>query len=81
VSDEVIGRSVQGRPIALARIGDPEAPRKVLVVGCIHGNEPAGRGIVADLMRASPAPEFLGRLAWRRRVAVRFWDRACWSRA
>jgi protein MpaA len=26
-------------------------------VGCIHGNEPAGRDIVADLMRASPAPD------------------------
>jgi len=51
MSDEVIGRSVQGRPIVLARVGDPAAPRKVLVVGCIHGTEPAGRGIVADLMR------------------------------
>jgi protein MpaA len=57
MSAEVIGRSVQGRPITLARIGDPAAPRKVLAVGCIHGNEPAGRGIVADLMRASPATD------------------------
>jgi protein MpaA len=57
MSDEVIGRSVQGRPITLVRIGDPAAPRKVLAVGCIHGNEPAGRGIVADLMRASPAAD------------------------
>ena len=57
MSDEVIGRSVQGRPIALARIGDPAAPRKVMAVGCIHGNEPAGRGIVADLMRATPAAD------------------------
>jgi murein peptide amidase A len=57
MSDEVIGRSVQGRPITLARIGDPAAPRKVLAVGCIHGNEPAGRGIAADLMRASPAAD------------------------
>ena len=57
MSDEVIGRSIEGRPITLARIGEPGAPRKVLVVGCIHGNEPAGRAIVADLMRASPAPD------------------------
>jgi protein MpaA len=57
MSDEVIGRSVQGRPITLVRIGDPAAQRKVLAVGCIHGNEPAGRGIVADLMRASPAAD------------------------
>ncbi len=57
MSEEVIGRSVQGRPIRLARRGDPAVPRKVMAVGCIHGNEPAGRGIVADLMRASPAPD------------------------
>ena len=56
MSDEVIGRSVQGRPITLARIGDPAAARKVLAVGCIHGNEPAGRAIVDELMRAGPAP-------------------------
>ena len=48
---ERIGRSVEGRPINVVRIGDPAAPRKVLVVGCIHGNEPAGRAIV-DLLRA-----------------------------
>jgi murein peptide amidase A len=57
LSDEVIGHSVQGRPIALARVGDPAAPRKVLAVGCIHGNEPAGRGIVADLRRSTPRPD------------------------
>lgn len=57
MSAEVIGRSVQGRPISLARVGDPAAPRKVLAVGCIHGNEPAGRDIVADLMRAAPRPD------------------------
>ena len=55
MNDEVIGRSVQGRPITLVRVGDPTAPRKVLAVGCIHGNEPAGRGIVADLAHAGPA--------------------------
>ena len=54
VSDEVIGRSVQGRPITLVRVGDPAAPRKVLAVGCIHGNEPAGRGIVDDLRALGP---------------------------
>jgi murein peptide amidase A len=57
MSAEVIGHSVQGRAITLSRIGDPATPRKVLAVGCIHGNEPAGRGIVADLARAAPAAE------------------------
>ncbi len=57
MSGEVIGHSVQGRAITMLRVGDPAAPRKVLAVGCIHGNEPAGRGIVTDLEHASPAPD------------------------
>jgi protein MpaA len=52
---ERLGRSVLGRPINVVRIGDPAAPRKVLIVGSIHGDEPAGRGIV-DLLRASVPP-------------------------
>jgi protein MpaA len=51
---ERLGASVQGRPIKLVRVGDPAAPRKVLVVGSIHGDEPAGRGVV-DLLRAGGA--------------------------
>jgi protein MpaA len=52
---ERLGRSVQGRPINVVRIGDPAAPRKVLVVGAIHGDEPEGRKIV-DLLRAAAPP-------------------------
>jgi murein peptide amidase A len=52
---ELIGRSVQGRPINVVHIGDPAAPRKVLVVGAIHGDEPEGRRIV-DLLRAATPP-------------------------
>ena len=52
---ERFGRSVEGRPINVVRIGDPAAPRKVLVVGSIHGNEPEGRKIV-DLMRGAVPP-------------------------
>jgi protein MpaA len=52
---ERLGRSVEGRPINVVRIGDPAAPRKVLVVGCIHGDEPAGRTIV-DLLRTAAPP-------------------------
>ena len=37
------------------RVGDPAAARKVLVVGCIHGDECAGRAVV-DLLRAVAAP-------------------------
>jgi protein MpaA len=51
-----LGRSVEGRPIGLVRVGDPAAPRKVLVVGCVHGDECAGRSIVDRLRRGAAAP-------------------------
>jgi hypothetical protein len=51
---ERIGRSVEGRPIGLWRIGDPSAPRRVLVVGCIHGDETAGMAIVRRLRAVRP---------------------------
>ena len=54
---QVIGHSVEHRPITVTRIGDPAAARKVLVVGEVHGNEPAGRGIVEALKQATPPPD------------------------
>jgi murein peptide amidase A len=45
----VLGQSVDGRPIVAFVGGDPAAPRRVLVVGCIHGNEPAGTAIASVL--------------------------------
>jgi len=50
----VIGRSVQGRPLVLTTLGDPAAGRRLLVVGCIHGSEPAGVTIVDRLARSRP---------------------------
>jgi len=51
---ETIGRSEQGRPIRALRVGSARARVKVLVVGTIHGNEQAGRAVVARLRRAHP---------------------------
>src|SRR5262245_17635096 len=51
-STEVIGTSVRGRPIRATRIGDGEAT--MLVVGCIHGNERAGRPVIKRLRSSSP---------------------------
>jgi protein MpaA len=48
----VVGHSVQGRPIRLIHV-EGTGPR-VLVVGCIHGNECAGAAVVAALRRAHP---------------------------
>jgi protein MpaA len=46
----LLGRSEQGRAILAARAGNPNGPR-VLVVGCIHGNETAGIAVARALER------------------------------
>src|SRR5437016_740418 len=50
----LLGRSVDGRPISAREVGDPGGTR-ILVVGCIHGNEPAGIAIARRLAQLSPA--------------------------
>jgi protein MpaA len=50
----MLGRSVEGRPIVAEEVGDPTSARKVLVVGCIDGNEPAGIAIAERLERLQP---------------------------
>jgi N-acetylmuramoyl-L-alanine amidase len=52
--ETVIGRSVQGRPIRAVRVGSARARVKVLVVGAVHGNEPAGRAVIDRLRRVTP---------------------------
>lgn len=51
----LLGHSVQGRPIVARVLGANSAPRKILLVGCIHGDECAGRSILATLARR-PVP-------------------------
>ncbi|MFN2612502.1 MAG: M14 family zinc carboxypeptidase [Solirubrobacterales bacterium] len=48
---EPVGTSVRGEPIEAIRLGDPNSPRKALVVGEIHGDEPGGLKITAALRR------------------------------
>ena len=50
---EVLGRSAQGRVIFAAELGNPRSPRKVVVVGCIHGNECAGIRVARHLVRTA----------------------------
>ncbi|HEU5105161.1 MAG TPA: DUF2817 domain-containing protein [Solirubrobacterales bacterium] len=52
---QVIGHSVQDRPIVLFTSGSPEASLKVLVVGAIHGDEAAGMRVTRRLL-TGPAP-------------------------
>jgi protein MpaA len=49
----MLGRSRDGRPIQAIEVGDPTGTR-MLVVGCIHGNEPAGIAIAQQLERSAP---------------------------
>jgi protein MpaA len=49
----LLGRSWQGRPIEAVEVGDPAGTR-VLVIGCVHGNETAGIPIARALERISP---------------------------
>jgi murein peptide amidase A len=47
----VLGHSVEGRAIRADVIGPNNALRRILLVGCIHGNECAGRTILAAVAR------------------------------
>lgn len=53
---DIIGTSVEGRPITVEVLGGP-ARHRVLVVGVIHGNEPAGLDVVEALRRLGPPPD------------------------
>ena len=55
--ERMLGRSWEGRPIEVVRVGDQQADRRVLVVGCIHGNECAGLAVTRRLLRARVAAD------------------------
>jgi protein MpaA len=63
---QVIGHSVHGRPISAVQVGDPLGTSVALVVGVIHGNEPAGLRIVDALKRdaAADAAALQGTQLW-----------------
>jgi protein MpaA len=54
VASIVFGHSVQGRPLRALELGDRASHHRVLVVGCIHGNECAGIPLVWRLARSRP---------------------------
>jgi murein peptide amidase A len=49
-----IGTSVQNRPIYAFRMGDPTASVKAVVLGNMHGDEPAGIRVVYSILRSRP---------------------------
>jgi protein MpaA len=46
------GTSVGGRPLTVTEIGNPKSRNRVLIVGCIHGNEQAGIAVATALADA-----------------------------
>ncbi len=48
------GRSVLGRALVARVVGDPGARHRVLVVGCVHGDERAGEAVTRRLRHARP---------------------------
>jgi protein MpaA len=54
---QLIGRSVRGRPIGAILRRSNDVDRTLLVVGCIHGSEPAGISIAKLLKHAQPPAE------------------------
>lgn len=50
----VIGHSLRGRPIAATLEGEPGARARVLVIGCVHGDEPAGMRVARRLLAGTP---------------------------
>jgi protein MpaA len=49
-----IGHSVRGRPIVARVLGSPRAPERVIVFGCIHGDETAGILVARRLVAVGP---------------------------
>ncbi|MFM8352403.1 MAG: DUF2817 domain-containing protein, partial [Actinomycetales bacterium] len=49
-----IGTSALGAPIHAYVLGDPEATTRVVVLGQMHGNEPAGTEVISALRNLTP---------------------------
>jgi murein peptide amidase A len=54
VLHEQIGRSALGDPLGVDVVGASGARHRILVVGCIHGDECAGIAVTRRLARATP---------------------------
>jgi hypothetical protein len=52
VEIEPIGKTMEGRPLEVVRVGDPKAPHRVLLRARAHAWEPGGNWVVQGLIRA-----------------------------
>ena len=69
VEIEEIGRTVEGRVLQMVRVGDREAPHRVLLRSRAHAWEPGGDWVVAGLIRRLLADDEDAR-RWRSRFSV-----------
>jgi murein peptide amidase A len=53
---ELVGYSVEHRPIVAWLVGSPDAPRTMVVFGSIAGDEPGGSGVARLLAAQRPIP-------------------------
>ncbi|MFL6238145.1 MAG: M14 family zinc carboxypeptidase [Actinomycetes bacterium] len=53
----VVGHSVNGRPLLAYEVGDADSARRILIVGCIHGDERAGIAIADGLIASTPSQD------------------------
>jgi protein MpaA len=53
----VVGSSVQGRTITAVHFDAPHPRARIVVIGCIHGDEPAGTAITRALAQLRPAAD------------------------
>lgn len=51
---QVIGTTPQGEPIRAYVLGDPESTNRIVVLGQMHGDEPAGTRVVSALRTLTP---------------------------
>jgi hypothetical protein len=61
VGIEEIGRTVEGRPLEMIRVGRPDAPRRVLIRARAHAWEPGGNWVVQGLIKSLLADDELSR--------------------
>jgi WD40 repeat protein len=54
VGSTLLGGSADGEPIRATRVGPRDARRRILVVGCVYGNECAGIAVAQELAERRP---------------------------
>lgn len=59
-----IGRSIEGRPLRAFGFGNLSSRRRILVVGCIHGDECAGKRILRRLRSMTPPDDLALWVIW-----------------